>query len=194
MTNRAHLILGRKKETGSAAAAENRDFPQIPIFRPPKHLHVEPHLRAIHDANRASQHLRHAPLMLTSPSNRSVEAAAAAPPLLHRRPPPGLLRPPNRHHSTNGELLVISPHFSDLIPPSFGRRNDVDEPKGTSSSIQGPACEVFKSSEEGALADGTYNLVPVNEEEVPEGGADVIVIDPESDTGVAQEGKPRSIT
>nr|CAB3503085.1 unnamed protein product [Digitaria exilis] len=40
----------------------------------------------------------------------------------------------------------------------------------------------------------TYNLVPPNEEEAPEGGANVIVIDPEIDAGVAQEGKPPSIT
>ena len=53
---------------------------------------------------------------------------------------------------------------------------------------------ICASHVDGALADGTYNLVPVNEEEAPEGGADVIVIEQESDTSVAQEGKPRSIT
>nr|CAB3504395.1 unnamed protein product [Digitaria exilis] len=47
---------------------------------------------------------------------------------------------------------------------------------------------------QGALADGTYNLVPVNEEEVPEGGADVVVIDQEPDSVLAQEGKPRRMT
>nr|CAB3504903.1 unnamed protein product [Digitaria exilis] len=106
--------------------ARNRDFPQNPHFRPPEHLHVKLPLRAIPDANRASQP---PPTPVKATDLAGVEAAAAAPPLLRRRRPPSVLRPPNRHHSTRGELLVLFPHLSDLLPPSFGRRNAADEPR-----------------------------------------------------------------
>nr|CAB3504399.1 unnamed protein product [Digitaria exilis] len=56
------------------------------------------------------------------------------------------------------------------------------------------AAPLIHDPHKGALADGTYNLVPVNEEEVPEGGADVVVIDQEPDSVLAQEGKPQSTT
>nr|CAB3480471.1 unnamed protein product [Digitaria exilis] len=119
--------------------ARNRDFPQNPHFRPPEHLHVEQPLRAIPNANRASQP---PPTLVKATDLAGVEAAAAAPPLLHRRRPPSLLRPPNRHHSTRGELLVLFPHLSDLLPPSFGRRNAVDERRAHLHLL--PFCRVWR--------------------------------------------------
>nr|CAB3446003.1 unnamed protein product [Digitaria exilis] len=165
--------------------ARNRDFPRNPHFRPPEQLHHPNVFVKSHWWSRAP------PTPVKATDLAGVEAAAAAPPLLRRRRPPSLLRPLNRHHSTRGELLVLFPHLSDLLPPSFGRRNAADEPRAYLHLL--PFHRV-PSERKGALADGTYNLVPINEEEVPEGGANVVVIDPEPDSQLAQEGKPRSMT
>nr|CAB3504396.1 unnamed protein product [Digitaria exilis] len=48
--------------------------------------------------------------------------------------------------------------------------------------------------EKGAIADGIYHLVPADEEGVPESGANEVTVDPEPNSQLAQEGKPRSMT
>nr|CAB3504400.1 unnamed protein product [Digitaria exilis] len=86
--------------------ARNRDFPQISIFWPPEHPHVEPLLRAIPEKPRR-------------PRRHCIAAGRF----------PSFPRPPNCHQSTRGEPLVLSPHFPDPISPSLGRRNSGDEPR-----------------------------------------------------------------
>nr|CAB3504021.1 unnamed protein product [Digitaria exilis] len=155
--------------------SSNRDFPQIPISG---HRSTPTSSDPFEPSPRATEH-----------PNSSTESH------WYSRAPPTLVTPwwPHRHCSVAGDvrassglptatirLVVSCSFFSPTSPTSSHRPKDVS----SSSSF----------SQEGALADGTYNVVPVDEEEVPEGGADVVVIDPEPDSVLAQEGKPRSMT
>nr|CAB3504397.1 unnamed protein product [Digitaria exilis] len=102
--------------------ARNWIFPQILISgrrsTSTSSAHFEPSPRSTEHSNSFTE------------SHWCSRAPLTPPRQPHRhRTSPTTSEPPNRHHSTRGELLVLFPHFSDLLPPSFGRCNTVDEPR-----------------------------------------------------------------
>ncbi|KAF8694055.1 hypothetical protein HU200_038507 [Digitaria exilis] len=180
---------GRVEQSSSSRAA-NRNPPTLDgnqSFSPPLghfhrklHLHVEPYTPVIPVAAKLHDELRLRPVNLTRLSAPRLDPRSWLSTSPEQAAPLLTVDEPCRFATvleTYPKRLAVSP--SSFSPTSPASVRLASEPRDL---VQG------------ALADGTYNLIPANEEEAPEGGADVIVIDPESGAGVAQEGKPRSIT
>nr|CAB3465587.1 unnamed protein product [Digitaria exilis] len=141
------------------------------------HLHIEPYTPVIPVAAKLHVELRLRPVKLT---------LLSAPHLNPRS------RLPTSPELAALPLTVDEPCRFATILETYPKRLAVS-PSSFSPTSPAPVRRLLAGIQ-GTLADGTYKLVPANKEEAPEGGADVIVIDPETDAGVAQEGKPRSIT
>nr|CAB3503518.1 unnamed protein product [Digitaria exilis] len=171
-----------------AVCAGKSEFPPPLVhFRHEHHLYVEPHTPAIIDFAKPHDELRHRPVKpsrLSAPRSDhhrrlSTSSEQAAPPLTVDEP-----RRFTSGHETYPNRRAVSPSSFSPTSPAPVRRS--------LAGARTPASP--RTSSQGTLADSIYNLVPANEEETPEGGADVIVIEPETDPSVAQEGKPQSIT